>query len=165
VPGPKRKPSSVRVKPKQSGRTDPLSPRERSERMARVRSRGNRSTEQAVRGSLRRCGVTGWRSHPPSLFGKPDFFFPKERVAVFVDGCFWHACPHCKRRMPRQRRGFWKAKLQNNVARARIVNETLNKQGIRVLRVWEHELREDAWTGRVIHEVARQRYRTSKSGG
>ncbi|MBI1826410.1 MAG: DNA mismatch repair protein Vsr [Planctomycetes bacterium] len=73
------------------------------------------------------------------MFAKPDFVFPKLRLAVFVDGCFWHGCPkHFN--MPVSNGEFWKRKLEANKRRDRLVNRTLRSRRWRVLRVWEHEL-------------------------
>jgi DNA mismatch endonuclease (patch repair protein) len=73
------------------------------------------------------------------LFGKPDFVFPKLRLAVFVDGCFWHRCPrHAVK--PKQNAAFWRRKISANKARDRLVSRTLRRQGWSVLRIWEHEL-------------------------
>jgi DNA mismatch endonuclease (patch repair protein) len=70
---------------------------------------------------------------------RPDFVFPKLRLAVFVDGCFWHACPvHATQ--PRNNAAFWRRKLAANTARDRAVNRALRASGWRVLRLWEHEL-------------------------
>ena len=107
----------------------------RSEVMSRIRSQGNRATELRLIALMRAHGITGWRRKAP-LFGKPDFVFRGARLAVFVDGCFWHACPR-HATMPRNNRAFWKAKLTRNVARDREVTRTLRKAGWRVLRVWE----------------------------
>jgi DNA mismatch endonuclease (patch repair protein) len=82
--------------------------------------------------------ITGWRRHFP-IFGKPDFVFRKQRVAVFVDGCFWHCCPHHSN-LPVNSRAFWRAKLDGNRRRDRRVDRTLRKRGWRVLRIWEHDL-------------------------
>jgi DNA mismatch endonuclease (patch repair protein) len=70
----------------------------------------------------------------------PDFVFPKLRLAVFVDGCFWHQCPRHSN-LPANNRTFWERKLKGNKARDRRVARTLRASGWRVLRVWEHELR------------------------
>lgn len=71
---------------------------------------------------------------------RPDFVFPKLKLAVFVDGCFWHGCPkHAT--WPKQNAAFWRAKILGNIQRDRLVNRTLRKAGWRVLRIWEHELR------------------------
>ena len=108
--------------------------------MAAIRSTGNKSTELRVASVLRGRGVTGWR-RDQRLLGKPDFVFPRNRVAVFVDGCFWHGCQwHC--RMPKSRQDFWKRKIARNKVRDREVGRALRKRGWRVVRVWEHELRE-----------------------
>ncbi len=106
--------------------------------MSRIRSRDNKDTEQALAKLLRQHGIKGWRRHQP-YFGKPDFIFPKIRLAVFVDGCFWHDCPkHAKK--PKNNRAFWLRKLAVNRRRDIRVNRVLRKQGWRVLRIWEHEL-------------------------
>ena len=120
-------------------RVDPLSARERSAQMRLVRSKGNRSTELRLAQVLRQQGVTGWRRHQP-VFGMPDFVFPKLKLAVFVDGCFWHGCPlHATK--PRNNAAFWRRKLARNKARDRLVTRTLRRAGWRVVRIWEHELR------------------------
>jgi DNA mismatch endonuclease (patch repair protein) len=135
---------------------DVFTKRKRSEVMSRIRGRGNRDTELALARLLRAHGITGWRRNQP-LLGKPDFLFPKARMAVFVDGCFWHGCPkHSKparwlrkssmKSLPpsakakRTGRTFWKQKLAANIARDRVVNRELRKLGWRVIRIWEHEL-------------------------
>ena len=111
----------------------------RSEVMSRIRSRGNRGTELRLIALMRAHGITGWRRNA-ALFGKPDFVFRAARLAVFVDGCFWHGCPR-HATMPRSNRAFWKAKLTRNAARDREVTRALRKAGWRVLRVWECALR------------------------
>ena len=117
---------------------DFLTRNQRSARMAAIRSRGNKETELVVAKLLRQNGITGWRRNLP-VFGKPDFVFRKARLAVFVDGCFWHGCPkHC--RMTASNRAFWRRKLSRSRQRDLLVNRTLRKAGWRVLRVWEHQL-------------------------
>lgn len=118
--------------------TDVFTKAKRSEVMSRVRSRGNKDTELAMAKLLRRHGITGWRRNQP-VFGKPDFVFPKFKLAVFVDGCFWHGCPkHATK--PANNRAFWQRKLAGNKKRDALVTRTLRRAGWRVLRVWEHEL-------------------------
>lgn len=110
----------------------------RSEVMSRIRGRGNKDTELALIKLLRRQRVTGWRRNQ-LLFGKPDFVFREARVAIFVDGCFWHGCPkHCN--TPVNNRPFWIRKLAANKARDLVVNRTLRRAGWRVVRIWEHDL-------------------------
>lgn len=118
---------------------DTLSKRERSRRMAAVRSTGNKATELKLISIFRANGITGWRRNQ-HLAGKPDFVFRRERVAVFVDGCFWHGCRrHC--RTPRSHRSYWQRKIARNVARDRSTTRALRASGWRVVRVWEHSLK------------------------
>jgi DNA mismatch endonuclease (patch repair protein) len=117
---------------------DVFSKAKRSEVMSRIRGRGNKETELGLMGLFRRHSITGWRRHRP-VFGKPDFVLPKLKVAVFVDGCFWHGCPkHCNQ--PANNRAFWRRKLAANKARDRRVKRTLHRADWCVLRIWEHEL-------------------------
>lgn len=76
------------------------------------------------------------------LPGHPDVVFPRKRVAVFIDGCFWHCCPkHCK--MPETNRDFWEKKLHRNVERDKEVTRKLKKDGWKVIRFWEHQIKSD----------------------
>ena len=119
---------------------DVFSKAKRSEVMSRIRGRGNKDTELALMKILRRHGISGWRRQRP-IFGRPDFLFAREKVVVLVDGCFWHGCPR-HARMPRSNRSFWMKKLARNRVRDRLVSRTLRKLGWRVVRIWEHELKD-----------------------
>ncbi len=130
-------------------RVDPLSETERSARMAKVRGSGNKSTEGRLEAALLREGIEGWEKHPKGVLGKPDFFFPRHRLAVFVDGCFWHGCPNCARRTPTARADFWREKIEGNRRRDERQRRRLRRQGYHVMRVWEHSLRTDAWLNRL----------------
>jgi DNA mismatch endonuclease (patch repair protein) len=121
--------------------SDVFSKAKRSEVMSRIRGRGNKETEIAFARLLRAHGITGWRRHYP-LFGKPDFMFHKQRVVIFVDGCFWHGCPRHSN-TPVNNRLFWENKLSANKRRDRLVTRTLKADGWRVLRIWEHDLSAD----------------------
>ncbi|HEX4119473.1 MAG TPA: very short patch repair endonuclease [Verrucomicrobiae bacterium] len=117
---------------------DVLSRAQRSLVMAAVRSSGNKNTELKLLSLFKLHGVTGWRRNQP-IYGKPDFVFRKQKLAVFVDGCFWHSCRwHC--RMPKSRREFWSSKISKNIDRDRKVNVFLRRRGWRVVRIWEHAL-------------------------
>jgi DNA mismatch endonuclease (patch repair protein) len=119
--------------------------------MAAVKSTGNRSTEVVLRARLVRGGVRGWRLHAKDVAGCPDFVFDTRRIAVFVDGCFWHGCPTCHR-PPSSNQEYWTKKVERNTARDRRNTRLLRKDGWRVLRVWEHELKADA--ARVARRIA-----------
>ncbi len=131
---------------------------ERSALMAKVRGRGNLTTEQALAKLLRSQGWSGWRRQQ-AVRGRdasgerfrvrPDFVFAVRRLAVFVDGCFWHGCPWHGTR-PRGNAAFWRAKFRRNRARDRRDTRRLRREGWRVLRLWEHELRSKARPGLLV---------------
>ena len=125
--------------PPSQKRSDVFTRAKRSEVMSRIRGQGNKATELALAKLFRTEGLTGWRRHYP-INGKPDFAFPKQRLAVFVDGCFWHSCPkHATK--PKGNKLFWEEKLQANKLRDRRVNRELGAKGWTVLRIWEHDMR------------------------
>jgi DNA mismatch endonuclease (patch repair protein) len=112
----------------------------RSRTMAAVKSTGNRSTERVLRARLVRSGIRGWRMHAKDVAGCPDFVFDAARIAVFVDGCFWHGCPSC-RRAPSSNQEYWTKKVERNKSRDRRNSRALRADGWTVLRVWECALR------------------------
>lgn len=130
--------------------TDVFSARKRSEIMSRVRGTENKATELRLVAIFRANRITGWRRRS-RVFGKPDFVFPKEKVAVFVDGCFWHCCPR-HGTLPKTNRDFWQQKLERNRQRDRLVNRTLKKQGWALMRLWQHELKAPE---HIVRRVAR----------
>jgi len=89
----------------------------RSRIMSRIRSYGTKTTEWRFRSFLMRSGVRGWRvGHSSDIAGKPDFIFMKLKLAVFIDGCFWHGCRRCTSN-PKTHRNFWLKKITGNRAR------------------------------------------------
>jgi DNA mismatch endonuclease (patch repair protein) len=119
--------------------SDVFTKEKRSEVMSRIRGKGNRDTELVMIQIMRNNHISGWRRNQ-AVLGKPDFIFPKQKIALFVDGCFWHGCPvHAN--MPRNNQEFWMNKLQGNKDRDKFVTRELRKIGWAVVRVWEHELK------------------------
>jgi len=118
--------------------TDVFSTSKRSEIMSRVRSRGNAATELRLARLFRKHAISGWRRHA-KVFGNPDFVFRKFRLAIFVDGCFWHGCPRHGTR-PTSNSIFWHEKLDQNRARDGLVNRKLAGSGWCVVRIWQHDL-------------------------
>jgi DNA mismatch endonuclease (patch repair protein) len=106
--------------------------------MSRIHGRGNKDTELVLAKLFRLHSIKGWRRNQ-QVFGKPDFIFPKLKLAIFVDGCFWHGCPKHGTN-PKSNRAYWHQKLFRNKSRDHLVTRTLRQAGWRVLRIWEHEL-------------------------
>lgn len=118
---------------------DVFSKNKRSEVMSRIRGRGNKSTQRHMAALLRSYGIAGWRLEGKDIIGRPDIYFPRLRIAIFLDGCFWHACRKCFH-MPVGNHAFWMRKICSNKKRDRQVNRLLRKAQIRVIRLWEHDL-------------------------
>lgn len=117
---------------------DVFTKEKRSEVMSHIRGKGNKDTELVMIKILRANHISGWRRNQ-TVLGKPDFVFPQKKVALFVDGCFWHCCPQHSN-MPKNNAEFWREKLGKNKARDEFVTLELQKTGWKVIRVWEHEL-------------------------
>ena len=111
----------------------------RCQLMSRVRSTGNVTTEKRLASLLRGAGVAGWRRHQ-HLPGRPDFVWPKVKVAVFVDGCFWHGHDCGRNLRPRTNQKAWRDKIERNQSRDRRVTRVLRQQGWTVVRIWECSL-------------------------
>jgi DNA mismatch endonuclease, patch repair protein len=127
---------------------DKIGKEQRSALMAKVRSTGNRSTEGRVEAALRDAGIAGWKKHPKFILGRPDFYFPKAQLVLFVDGCYWHACPKCCR-MPSSNVEYWNEKIDSNRRRDNRVRRQLRSQGFRVVRIWEHAIKQRVWLNRL----------------
>jgi DNA mismatch endonuclease (patch repair protein) len=122
--------------------SDVFTKEKRSQVMSRIKGKGNKDTELMMMQIMRNSHISGWRRNQ-AVFGKPDFVFPLQKVALFVDGCFWHGCPMPKHsNLPRNNQEFWEKKLLGNKIRDRLVNRSLRKLGWSVVRVWEHELKD-----------------------
>lgn len=129
----------------------PNVPQARSRAMAAVKGKHNRSTEIQFRMALVRDGVTGWVTHA-NLQGKPDIYFPKARVAIFLDGCFWHGCARCGH-IPKTNPLFWATKISRNKNRDRRNSQLVKKAGIRVIRIWEHSLNDPPQLQRILRRI------------
>lgn len=123
----------------------------RSDLMSRIRGSGNVTTELKLAKLLRQHRLTGWRRGLP-LPGKPDFAWPRARVAVFVDGCFWHGHNCARNLTPRTNVAFWTGKIERNRARDRRVSRELRKRGWSVIRIWECSLARDP--ARCVRRIA-----------
>jgi DNA mismatch endonuclease (patch repair protein) len=108
--------------------------------MSAIRAK-NTKPELIIRSLLYARGIRGYRIHY-DLPGKPDVVFTKQKVAIFIDGCFWHKCPLCFRE-PQRNRDFWMNKINGNVERDLRVDAELSGNSWTVLRFWEHEVKKD----------------------
>lgn len=122
---------------------DNLKPEDRRKTMQAVRGKGTR-LERRLFSMLAGMGLKGWRKNVDTIVGKPDVAFIKQRVAIFVDGCFWHGCPYCRRKLPETNREYWERKIKRNIALAKSYNRQLRGDGWTVVRIWEHEINKAA---------------------
>ena len=111
----------------------------RGQLMSRVRSKRNETTEMRLAALLRKARLKGWRRNWP-LVGNPDFVWPSDRLAVFVDGCFWHGHDCGKNITPKTNAKEWRRKITGNVVRDRRVTRLLHRQQWHVIRIWECQL-------------------------
>lgn len=103
--------------------------------------RAGTKPELALRRLLRQAGFPGYRLHWKNAPGRPDIAYPGRKVAVFVNGCFWHRCPHCSPPMPRSHPDFWERKFIRNAERDARKLQELEAAGWKTLVVWECELK------------------------
>lgn len=121
--------------------SDVFSRKERSEIMRKVKSKRNKSTELKLIQFFKTYRIKGWRRNYPIL-GKPDFIFPKLKIAIFADGCFWHG-HDCRNTRPRQNAEYWNKKRERNINRDKDVTKKLTKKGWIVIRIWECEIKDE----------------------
>lgn len=114
---------------------DRVSREKRSEIMSKIRGSGTKM-ELVLKPILE---VMRFEYHPKGICGNPDFAYTSLRIAVFLDGCFWHGCP-LHYRNPDGNGDYWMAKIVRNRNRDKMVGDALCNEGWRVIRVWEHEL-------------------------
>jgi len=120
--------------------TDNLSRSDRRKTMRAVKGK-NTSPERRLKASLAGSKISGWCMHPSNITGHPDFVFIKEKIAIFVDGCFWHGCPICSKPLPKSNNEYWTDKIRRNIERDNLYSNELEKLGWHVIRIWTHEIR------------------------
>lgn len=125
---------------------DKRSPTPKSETVSRVMSANrakNSKPEMLLRQRLWREGIRGYRLHYKRVPGRPDISFVGKKIAIFVNGCYWHRCPKCNYSKPKTNAEFWAAKFERNVARDNRKVSELQALGWQILTVWECELKKD----------------------
>ena len=121
--------------------TDTFSKEKRSQIMRQVKSSRNKSTEIKLIKYFKKNGIKGWRRNY-KIFGKPDFVFITSKVAIFVDGCFWHG-HNCRNTKPKDNKEYWDKKIDRNIQRDKQVTKHLERIGWTVIRIWECELKDE----------------------
>ncbi len=120
--------------------------------MSAIKGKNNKSTEIAFIKIFRTNKIIGWRRHTTQLTGSPDFIFPKHKIAIFVDGCFWHGCLKCYIR-PKTNVQFWTKKITDNINRDKSVNNLLKKNGWKVLRFREHQIKNKSTKNYIVKKI------------
>ncbi|MCC6206432.1 MAG: very short patch repair endonuclease [Hyphomicrobiales bacterium] len=135
---------------------DHVDPKRRSEIMAAIRGKDT-GPELIVRRYLHRRGFR-FRLHSKRLLGKPDLVFSGRRTVVFVHGCFWHSCPHCRtgRRKVKSNGDYWEHKLARNRVRDARTRTVLTAEGWKVLVVWACQTADPALLEQLAEEIAVQ---------
>ena len=109
--------------------------------MSHIRSKNNKSTELKLIKIFKEYGITGWRRNY-NVKGHPDFVFLKQKIAVFVDGCFWHG-HGCQKHKPKENREYWEKKIKYNKRHDRQITKLYKLRGWNVIRIWECELKKN----------------------
>lgn len=111
----------------------------RSSIMSKVHSKGNKSTELKLIRYFKENDIRGWR-RSYKVKGHPDFVFLDKRIAIFVDGCFWHG-HDCRNTRPADNQEYWKKKRERNILHDKEITERFEARGWTVIRIWECELK------------------------
>lgn len=122
-------------------RTPPPASSEAVRKSMQGNKRANTKPELAVRHMLRKMGYVGYRLQWKKCPGRPDIAFPGRKIAINVNGCFWHRCPHCQLGKPRKHAEYWEAKFASNTARDERNLRQAAEQGWHVITVWECQLK------------------------
>ena len=121
----------------------------RSQLMSRIRSKNNRTTERQLASLLHKHHITGWRRHG-RIIGKPDFVWARKRVALFVDGCFWHGHTCDRNLTPKKNARAWRRKILRNQRRDQKISRELRRRGWKVIRIWECLLKQKHCVSRIV---------------
>ena len=125
---------------------DHRSPIPKNENVSRIMS-ANRGKETSPEVILRKgmwgIGIRGYRKNWKKAPGRPDIAFPKRKIAIFVNGCYWHRCPTCKYPLPKTNTKFWREKFKRNKIRDKKKSKLLHDMGWKVLVIWECNIKKD----------------------
>ena len=119
--------------------TDVFDNKKRSDIMSKVRSKNNKSTELALIKFFKENDITGWKRNY-LVKGHPDFVFLDKKIAIFVDGCFWHG-HDCRNTRPSDNAEYWQKKRERNIKHDKEITALFENRGWTVIRIWECELK------------------------
>jgi len=119
---------------------DVLTKKQRSYCMSQIKNKDTK-IELNFRKYIYKKNLRGYRIKN-KIIGKPDLYFPRKKIAVFIDGCFWHKCPKCYKK-PKSNIKFWEKKIRENKKRDKAVNRAIKKSGMKLLRFWEHQVKKN----------------------
>ncbi|MBI5473676.1 MAG: DNA mismatch endonuclease Vsr [Ignavibacteriae bacterium] len=126
----------------------------RKKTMRAVKGKSTR-IEKRLFALLASAGIRGWKKNVVAIRGKPDIAFTEHRVAIFIDGCFWHGCPVCAKKLPQTNRRYWKRKIKRNIEIAEFTNRHLRRRGWRVVRVWGHDVERGDGATKILDRIHR----------
>lgn len=129
----------------------PIPKKESTSRVMSANKAKNTKPEMILRKMLWHSGLKGYRLHWEKVPGRPDIAYPKRKVAIFINGCFWHRCPHCNLPLPKSNIEFWRNKFNKNKERDKRKEQALKKVGWKVFTIWECTIKKDP--DKVIKEV------------
>lgn len=119
----------------------PIPDNETTSRVMSANKAKDTKPEIILRKALWKENIRGYRLHPKKIPGKPDIAFISKKIAVFVNGCFWHQCPYCKLALPKSNQEFWRKKFETNKKRDKSkINKLKNEKWI-CITIWECEIR------------------------
>lgn len=118
----------------------PIPRKESTSRVMSANKAKNTKPEITLRKALFNNGLRGYRLHWKKVPGRPDIAYPSKKIAIFVNGCFWHRCPYCKPSFPKSNVFFWETKFQKNKERDKHKKKELEKAGWTVFVVWECQI-------------------------
>lgn len=121
----------------------PIPSKESTSRVMSANKGKNTKPELLLRKAMWSEGLRGYRLHWKKAPGRPDISFPKRKLAIFVNGCYWHRCPYCDLKLPKSNTEFWKMKFERNVQRDKEKVELLKKNGWNVIVIWECKIKKD----------------------
>lgn len=121
----------------------PIPKSEVTSRVMRANRGKNTKPEILMRMALREAGIPGYRLHWKKVPGRPDIAYPGKKIAIFVNGCYWHRCPVCDLPLPKSNTAFWKAKFNRNKARDAKKKRDLEELGWKVFVIWECKIKEN----------------------